>query len=379
MKKGTRKFLTYVFVLSLLFVLISSLIVLVNAEPSWIIWSQTYGGADDDALVYLVETSDGGYALFGNTYSFGAGDSDFWLVKTDESGNIEWNQTYGGENSDIACSFVQTTDGGYALACNTRSFGAGDYDFWLVKTDDAGNMEWNQTYGGIGRDIAHSLIKTSDGGYALVGDTNSFGVGSLDFWLVKTDESGNMEWNRTYGGEDSDIAYSLIETSDGGLALAGFTIPSGYQYSDFWLVKTDVNGNMVWNKTYGGPSEDVANSLIQTSDGGFALVGNTRPFVGGFYDFWFVKTDNAGNIQWNRTYGGENSDNANSLVQTSDGGYLLAGETNSFDVGEGDFWLIKTDEQGIPEFPSWIILPLFLTATLAVIIYRKKLTKKKVP
>ena len=413
------------FVLFVLFA--SSLTVLVNAEPSWVMWSKTFGGVDYDQAYSLVKTSDGGYAIAGNTWSFGTGGSDFWLVKTDESGNMEWNQTYGGAGYDSASSLVRTSDEGFALAGQTESFGAGLGDFLLVKTDESGNMEWSRTYGGVGRDIANSLVQTSDGGYAIAGDTYSFGAGEDDFWLVKTDGSGNMQWNRTYGGGQSDWASSVVQTNDGGYAIAGRTFSFGTGgSSDFWLIKTDGSGNVEWNHTYGGTGNDRAyslikasdggyalagvfnsfgagengfwlvktdslgsmewnktygreagvNALVETADGGYALTGGTSSLGFGNSDVWLVKTDGSGNMQWNHVYGGERDDGATSLVETSDGGYALAGNTQSFGAGGSDVWFIRTNEQGIPEFPSWA--PMLLTlATLAVIlaVYRKRLPK----
>jgi hypothetical protein len=291
-----------------------------------------------------------------------------------------WSQTYGGEYDDVAYELVETSDGGYALAgykaySSYPRFFERQPDFLLVKTDENGNIEWNQTYGGADGEIANSLIKTSDGGYALGGGTSPFG-GTADLWLVKTDESGNMEWNKTYGGAQDDRAQSLIETSDGGYALAGSTESFGAGSYDFWLVKVDESGNFEWNKTYGGTHDDLAYSLLETSDGGYALAGFTHSFGVGFYNFWLVKTDENGNIMWNQTYGGEYDEFAYSLVKTSDGGYAIAGKTNVAHGEYTDFWLVKTDANGIPEFPSWIILPLLVTATLAVIICRNRLGKK---
>jgi len=193
------------------------------ADPPTIEWSQTYGGTDGDVAHSVVETGEGGYALAGWTKSFGAGWYDCWLVKTDASGNEEWNQTYGGTSYDLARSVIETSDGGYALAGVTESYGAGWRDFWLVKTDSAGNALWNQTYGGTGGDEAWSVVETADGGYALAGGTYSFGAGFVDCWLVKTDASGNALWNQTYGGTGTDVAHSVVETGDGGYALAGVT------------------------------------------------------------------------------------------------------------------------------------------------------------
>jgi len=395
-----------------LFVLLSlPLISLVGASSE--MWSQTYGGASSDSAEAMVQTSDGGYALAGYTTSFGAGRYDFWLVKTDASGSMEWNRTYGGAENEDAYALIETSDGGYALAGETKSFGAGEYDFWLVKTDALGNMEWNQTYGGKGYDYAKSLIETSDGGYAIAGSKDD------DFWLIKTNKNGNMEWNRTYGGAEAECAHSLVETSDGGFALAGGTIVSndaGYRNWRFWLVRTDETGNMLWNQTY-GVANDEAYSLVRTSNGGFALAGTTyiwdsATLGAGNYDFWLVKTDGYGNMEWNQTYSGggvyalvATSDGgfalaggsrlvktdasgsmewnrtyggfAYALVETPDGGYALAGYA-PIDAGTYDFWLAKTDEYGIiPEFPSWIILPLLITASLVIIICKQKLTQKR--
>ncbi|MCJ7423731.1 hypothetical protein MUP01_05625, partial [Candidatus Bathyarchaeota archaeon] len=291
-------------------------------------WSKTYGGTSSDVAQALVQTTDGGYALAGYTYSSGAGDDDFWLVKTDSAGNALWNMTYGGTSTDEAFGLVQTADGGYALAGVTLSFGfgAGHGDFWLVKTDASGNAQWNKTYGGTGRDGAYGgLVQTADGGYALAGYTSSFGAGSFDAWLVKTDASGNMQWNKAYGGTSWDIAYSLVQTADGGYALAGVTYSFGAGWDDFWLVKTDASGNAQWSKTYGGTGDDCAWALMQASDGGYAIAGYTSSFGAGSYDFWLVKTDASGNAQWSKTYGGTGDDCAWALMQASDGGYAIAG------------------------------------------------------
>jgi len=272
------------------------------------LWSKTYGGSD------LVQTSDGGYILAGRT-SFGAGGYDFRLIKTDASGNYLWNKIFGGSNNDIARSVVETGDGGYAIAGVTHSFGAGG-DFWLVKTYSPGG-EWRKTFGGSGDDYARSVVQTSDGGYALAGYTNSFGAGGYDLWLVRTDAAGNQLWNKTFGGSGDDYAYSVVETSDGGFALAGYTYSFGAGLNDLWLVRTDAAGNQLWNKTFGGPAYDYAFSVIQTSDGGFALAGRTNSFGAGYQDFWLVKIDSTGSVQWHETYGGTNHDRAFSLVQTS--------------------------------------------------------------
>jgi len=318
-------------------------------------WSKTYGGAGLENARCMIQTSDGGYTLAGDTESFGAGNKDFWLVKTDASGNMEWNQTYGGVRAEIAFSVVETSDGGYALAGRTRSFGAAMVDCWLVKVDSSGNQEWRKSYGGAGIEAARSVVETSDGGYALAGFTESFGAGGEDFWLVKVDSSGNHEWNKTYGAAGNEGARSVVETSDGGYALAGETGSFGAGDVDFWLVKVDAAGNHEWNKTYGAALADGAFSVVESSDGGYALAGYTRSFGASGSDFWLVKVDAAGNHEWNKTYGGAGNDPAHSLVETSvveagDGGYALAGFTVSFGEGGQDGWLIETDADGNMEW-----------------------------
>jgi hypothetical protein len=202
-------------------------------------WNKTYGGGICNSLV---ATADGGYAMAGVTWSFGAGLSDFWLVKVDGAGNVEWNKTYGGTKDEMAWSLISTSDGGYAIAGETGSFGTGGHnvpDFWLIKTDAFGNVEWNMTYGGTGIEVAWSVVELSDGGYAIAGDTFD------GFWLVKTDSSGNMEWNKTYVGSHEfqstlvPISCSMVVTDDGGYALAGYAPSFGADYHDFWLIKTD--------------------------------------------------------------------------------------------------------------------------------------------
>jgi hypothetical protein len=331
-------------------------------------WNKTYGGALDEISGEMCQTTDGGYALAGSTESFGAGGADFWLVKTGADGIAYWSKTYGGTDFDYAMSVVQTPDRGYALFGVTESFGAGGQDFWLVKTDVFGNMEWNKTYGGTGADYGTSVVQSSDGGYAMAGYTNSFGAGNNDYWLVKTDASGNMQWNKTYGGAGADNIYQLRQTSDGGYAMAGYS--SSFGGFRAYLVKTDGTGNMQWNMTYWSPS--MANCLTQTADGGFAVAGFTST---GGEDIYVAKTDAAGNMEWNKTCGGTGADRAYSIIQTSDGGYILTGYTNSYGAGGNDFWLVKTDELGVvPE--GLTIGVMMLLSTVAVIVGMRYFRKR---
>jgi uncharacterized delta-60 repeat protein len=311
-----------------------------------IIWAKTYGGGSYDYAYSVQQTSDGGYIVAGYTYSFGAGEEDFFLIKTDANGNIIWVKTYGGGNYDWAYSVQQTSDGGYIVAGETQSFGAGSWDAFLIKTDASGDVQWAKTYGGTSSDYASSVQQTSDGGYIVAGYTWSFGAVNGDIFLIKTDANGNIQWAKTYGGTSYDIAYSVQQTSDGGYIVAGETQSFGAGNSDIFLIKTDANGNIQWAKTYGGTSSDYASSVQQTSDGGYIVAGRTYSFGAGSWDFFLVKTDASGDVQWAKTYGGTGNDRAFSVQQTSDGGYIVAGVTSSFGAGGWDIFLIKTDANG---------------------------------
>jgi hypothetical protein len=231
------------------------------------------------------------------------------------------------------------------LAGYTGSFGAGG-DILLIKTDASGNLQWATTYGGTNDDWAYSLQQTSDGGYIVAGRTYSFGAGLDDIILIKTDANGNVQWAKTYGGTDIDYAFSVQQTSDDGYILAGYTRSFGAGLDDIILIKTDANGNLQWATTYGGTNDDWASSVQQTSDDGYIVAGYTRSFGAGFYDAFLVKTDANGNIIWAKTYGGTDYDDASSVQQTLDGGYIVAGYTASFGAGSRDIFLIKTDEDG---------------------------------
>jgi predicted secreted protein len=291
-----------------------------------------------------VQTSDGGYALAGFTNSTGIGIYSFWLVKTDSNGTMQWNKTYGGTGDSEAYAMIKTGDGGYLLAGYTTTSGVAGRQILLVKTDSNGNMIWNQTFGGSGDNVANAVIQTSDGGYAVAGSTDAAGAGGNDFYLIKVNADGSMEWSGTYGGVGDDYAYSLDQSSDGGYLLAGYSYSFSDGYDNFWLVKTDSNGNLMWNQTYDGGSDSEASALIQTSDEGYAVAGSIQSSSGEAE--WLVKTDASGNPQWNQTYAASGDNYATSLIQTSDGGYALGGYTDAVGAGGYDFYLIKTTSTG---------------------------------
>jgi hypothetical protein len=310
------------------------------------VWDKIFGGAEDDKAYSVQQTSDNGYIIAGRTNYSGEGSGDVWLIKTDGDGNEMWNRTFGGTNWDEGYSVQQTSDNGYIIAGMTFSFGAGWVDAWLIKTDENGNEQWNKTYGGEYIDIAKSVQQTTDGGYIITGETWSFGSDIGGVWLIKTDNNGKEIWNKTFGGTGYDYGSCVQQTTDGGYIIAGTTDSFGAGNKDFWLIKTDGNGNKAWDKTYGGKDIDEAYSVQQTTDGGFIIAGYTMSFGAGFSDAWLIKTDGNGNKIWDRTFGRKYGDFAYSVHQTSNNGYIIAGGTGSFGDVNGDVLLIKTDSQG---------------------------------
>ena len=340
-------------------------------------WNKTFGGTGDDVAYSVQQTSDGGFILAGYTNSYGAGSSDFWLVKTDSSGNKQWDQTFGGANSDIARSVYETSNGGYIIAGCTDYSAAGMYDARLVRMNSNKDLLWVMTLGGTGWDTAESVQETSDGGFIFAGYTGSYGAGYYDAWLVKIDPYGCIQWDKTFGGSGRDVATSVQETSDGGYIIAGSTQPQGsylfstgfmnplgVDFADAWLVKIDSNGNKQWDKTFGETDWDTAESVQETSDGGYILAGYTKSIGAGDSDFWLIKTYSNGNKQWDKTFGETDDDYAYSVQQTSDGGYILAGVTEPHSdtpaplsesmspcgAGGSDVWLVKTDSEGGKEW-----------------------------
>jgi hypothetical protein len=317
-------------------------------------WDNTFGGNSDDEGYSVQQTTEGGYIIAGYTKSFGAGVNDVFLIKADASGNQVWTKTFGGTLDDEGYSVLQTNDGGFLIGGVTSSSGAGSRDMWMIKTDPSGNLLWQKTHGGISSDGAWYVEHTSDGGFILTGWTLSYGPGFIgNAWLVKTDSLGNQQWNKFFGGDDVDRGYSVQQTTDGGYIMTGYTDSFGAGLYDMLLIKTDPSGNAEWTKTFGGTGRDYGNSVQQTSDGGYIVLGYTLSFGAGGDDFYLIKTDMNGNEQWNKTFGGSSSDVGFFVRQTNDGGLILTGHTLSFGAGVHDVWLIKTDNIIPVEFISF--------------------------
>jgi len=354
-----------------------------GTTPTIITWDKRYGENYDDAAYSIQQTADGGYIVAGTITAdsnyeilvikidylgnivwqykqqgiansiINSGDGGFiiagqigipvgkiGLIKLNSSGAFQWQNTYG-SFGDIANEVKPTSDGGYIIV------GESSGDVYVVKADADGNLEWARNYGGTETDRGYAIQLTNDNGYIVAGETYSFGSGNADFWIFKIDGNGNLisGWPKLYGGSGYDTARAIQQTADGGYIVAGETSSFGAGNSDIWLLRLNSNGEVIWQKTYGGTGNEVAYFIQQTSDGGYIVSGETSSFGAGGSDVWIIKLDNSGNIIWQKVYGGSGDDVARSIQQTADGGYIVAGLTTT-DAGDTDFWVLKLDANG---------------------------------
>jgi hypothetical protein len=316
--------------------------------------TQTFGKINSDEARKLIKTSDGGYAILGNSQATGS-DPDAWLLKLDSGGNLQWASVFGGLLHDMAFGFSQTNDNGFIITGYTASYAAtGMPDLWLIKTDASGNEVWNVTFDVGVVEVGFSVVQMTDGGYLVGGHIDyQQDLLDLDVWLIKTDGSGKMVWNATYGGSNTDHCADLIPDTTGGFVFTGYT--KSYSVDgiaqDAWLVKVDGFGVEQWNISYGGVNTpDHGNEVIQTADGGFAIIGNTESYDAGMGDVWLIKTNGNGVESWNQTYGGSNQETGHGLLQTGDNGFAVIGYTSSYSSGLNDLWLIKTDSNGLEQW-----------------------------
>ncbi len=384
----------------------------VFAQPATL-WTQTYGGSDDDVGYCVQKTNDGGYIIAGSTKSFGAGDYDVYLIKTDATGTQEWYKTFGGSAADVGYSVQATSDGGYIIVGETWSFGAGSYDVYLIKTDAAGNEEWSQTFGGTDYDKGRFIQITSDGGFIIVGRTWSYGAGEYDVWLIKTDASGNMEWDQTFGGTGFEYGKDVQQASDGGYVVAGGNSSNATGDESVYIVKTDESGNEESSQIMSISPGVFAASVTSSESGGYVFLGTSSPGYGtgstylvqtdancnvqstqtythaggesvgaecwsarGIVTLGSVigqvdvdalvrKTDASGNTEWTQTYGGSGDDIAHSGCDLGRGGSIIVGSTDSEGAGGSDVWLICLDsetgviELDLPQPLSFSLLPAY--------------------
>jgi hypothetical protein len=321
----------------------------VEADAQYITFQQVYPSTFDQSARDILETSDGGYIILGMSENTTPGDTNIYVMKTDVNGVIQWTGTYGGNNPDYGYSIVEAGGGNYLIAGYTKSYGAGDYDSWLVKINSTGGEIWNKTYGGTGNDQAKSIVATDDGNYMLCGRTNSNNANSatnFDAYLMKVDASGTEIWTKYYGAGVYEAARQLTKTLDGGYAFVGLTNTFGMGMGDVYVVRTNGTGDTLWTKCYGGINVDDGNEILATADGGFVIATETKSFGAGDFDVELFKIDGNGAVQWNELYGGTEKDVIHMLEQTNDGGFILGCISRSFGWIEPDMWLIKTNSSG---------------------------------
>jgi len=273
------------------------------------------------------------------------------LMPTVIAAQVTFQRTYGGTGDDIGSAVQQCTDSGYVITGFTSSFGAGSDDVYLVRTNARGETLWTRTFGGAMWDGGNCVQQTVDGGFVIVGSTQSFGAGSVDVYLVKTDASGDTIWTRTFGGTGIETGTSVQQTADSGYVIVGFSSSFGAGAADVYLIKTRANGDTMWTRTFGSAfNYEAGNSVRQTADGGYVVAGEKTPVSTGLGDVWFLKTNSHGDTLWTRTFGGDSVEVAKDVRQTAEGGYLVGGSTRSFGAGANDVYLVRTDSNGNQEW-----------------------------
>ncbi len=365
--------------------LLFTLPVLSYSQPV-ILWQKTFGGTGSDEASIIRATNDGGYIVTGLSYSSDGdisnhhGASDHWVIKLDANGNLIWNNSFGGAGDDKGYDILQTSDGGYAITGYTASSDGdvttnhGLTDYWVVKMDDTGQLQWQKSYGGSSAENSYAIIQTIDGGFAVTGLSNTTdgsgdvtdNNGSFDYWFTKLDETGTLQWQKSLGGSATEQAFGIVQNDDSSFVICGYSsspndgmVTGNHGSNDYWIVKLDKTGELFWQRSYGGTGSDRGFGISKTSDGGYIVNGVSPSTDGdvtgnhGGNDYWVLKLDSEGLLQWQHSYGGSDDDFGRIAFELPDGGYLLGGRTNSpndGDVkdnnGQYDYWLLKVDSAG---------------------------------
>ena len=359
-----------------------------------VLFSKTIGGSKNESAKSVINTTDGGYAILGHTQSMDGDITgktnesfDFWLLKYNSNDLLQWQKTYGGINDDRGNDILQTSDGGYVITGYSKSnnqdvsVNNGAQDYWVSKLDNLGNIIWEKSYGFLGADICNSIIQTNDGGFLLTGVLDvsaSNGEGNSknktsklfarhaggDYWVVKIDALGEKEWSKFFGGTFTDTPYDAIQTQDNGYILVGSSDSEDVDISnnkgsyDFWVVKISETGKLEWEKSFGGSQTDEAWAITKTNDGNYIIVGDTRSnnldvsINHGAADLWCIKISSSGELLWEKSFGGNSFDVARSISKTQDGGFIISGSSRSENNdltnnnGQNDAWVLKIDNNG---------------------------------
>lgn len=312
----------------------------VSAQAPDTLWTKTYGGSSSEDGYSVQQTTDGGFIITGFTYSYGVRYGDVWLIRTDADGDTLWTKTYGTLGVDQGRSVQQTGDGGFIITGYAWMQSKG-LQVWLIRTNSSGNALWSKDFGGINDEIGYCVQQTDDGGFIIVGEVIIQG-NMIDAWLIKTDGEGNEVWSQIYGGTNFDKGYSVQQTTDGGYIVTGYTSSFGFGYADVWLIKTNASGDTLWTKTYGGFDNDFGYSVQQTTDGGYLITGSTDSFRFGSGVF-VIKTDATGNTLWANDYEGGRGYSGR---QTSDGGYIITGWSEPYGPPNSNVYLLRTNSSG---------------------------------
>jgi len=323
---------------------------LLKIDPTGnLLWSKTYGGTGNEYCYYVSTCTDGGFIMTGSTDSLSSGNGDLFLIKTDSDGNHQWSATVGGTGGDYGWYVLQADDGGFIVSGFSNSFGNGSWDGYIVKTNSAGTLQWTKVFAGTGGDELYGMNKTKDNGYIITGKTSTNSFGSSDIWLIKLNSNGDTTWTRQYGKATEDAGNAVKQTKDGGYIIAG----DSHTYANLGahraaLVKTDSLGEMQWAKVFGSfPGSEVAYDVIQDSANGYYVLGTTGNFGNGGLDIFLVRTDSIGGLKWAKTYGNTGNDDAWLFQQTSDGGFIIVAATSSFGAGQFDVYVIRTDSSNV--------------------------------
>ena len=315
------------------------------AQPDSL-WSFIWGGAESDAIRGIYEHPDGSVYVAGYTYSYGAGGCDFWFAKINSDGTQAWTRTYGGEQGEWCIELQPAPDGGFLLAGSTGSFGSVGDDYWLLKVDANGDSLWSQLYGDEHDNGCYALTLAADGGCIMAGFIEDGPAGWDDFEVVRTDAAGAELWTAYFGGEGQDRCWDVLERENGDIILCGYTGSYG-SGGDGWLLAISAEGDSLWSRTFGGVEHDDCKRVIETSDGGFLLSLASVSFGPGNYDYWLVKTDANGDIEWHQTYGGADIEIPYAVREVPDGGFVVTGFSQTFGHGGNrDIWLLRTDADG---------------------------------
>jgi hypothetical protein len=351
-------------------------------------FTTTMGGSKNDVYKSIANTTDGGYVILGYTQSKDGDistklteDFDFWVLKFSADNTLLWSKTFGGSKDDRGEDIITTKDGGFALLGYSQSTdndvtsNAGSKDFWVLKLTSSGTLSWQKNFGFLGSDYGTTLLETNDNGYLITGVldvTASNGQGNSrstqkhaggNIWAIKLNNSGDLEWSKYYGGSSTDIPLGVVKTIDNGFIIAGSSdsadgdITNNKGGYDFWILKIEANGTVVWGKNFGGSEIDEASAITQTNDGNFIVVGDTRSSDkdvsnnNGAADLWMLKISQEGILIWEKTFGGTSFDVGRSISRTQDNGFIISGSSRSLDAnfnnqGQNDALIIKVDSEG---------------------------------